>query len=82
MTYITNLMSFISLAWSNLNIDRMFSNHGVEWTVPDEGSVARFSLGTCLDSKGFNCSTYFLLDGIGDFKFPGNVAWQVGSNFS
>ena len=73
-------MSLISLTWSNLNHDSMFSNNGVEWTVLDEGSVARFNLSACLDSKGFKRSTHFLLKGPGEFHFVGKFPWQVNRN--
>lgn len=73
-------MSSISLAWSNLNRDSMFSNDSIEWAVSDEGGIARLNLSACLDSKCFNCSTHFLLEGLGEFQFAGNFTWQVNGN--
>lgn len=60
------LLLSISLAWSNLNGDSMFSDNDVEWAVSDEGSIARFDLSACLDSESFQFSTHFLLEGLGE----------------
>lgn len=57
ISFISKLLSFISLASRNLNWDCMFSNNGIKWGISDEGSIARFNLSAHLDSKGFNCST-------------------------
>lgn len=73
-------MLSISLAWSNLNQDGMFSNHGVEWDISDEGGIARFNLSACLDTKGFHFHTHFLLEGLGESHFVGNFTWQVNGN--
>lgn len=79
MTSVSNLTS-ISLAWSNLNKDSVFSNHGIEWAVSDEGGVARFNLSACLEAEGFNCCTHFLHEGLGVFQFADNSSWQVNRN--